>query len=65
MDTIIENFVIKNLNEESPFEDAFAEINALPNFKKPPIPNRPALKLVYFIILRKKKETKELSKIVL
>ena len=48
MDTINEYFVIKNLKDESPFEDAFAENSALPTLKKPPTAYRPSLKLVFF-----------------
>ena len=49
MDTIIEDFVIKSLKEESPFEDAFAENNDLQTFKEPLSPFRP---LVLFKILK-------------
>ena len=45
MDTIIEDFVIKSLKEESPFEDAFAENNDLPTFKEPLSPFRPLVLL--------------------
>ena len=46
MDTIIEDFVIKSLKEESPFEDAFAENNDLPTFKEPLSPFRPLVLLI-------------------